>query len=196
MSDTLLGIVLFIVFIVFIVGPFWLISKMDKRAAKKGALFTGQATGGMKILAIVIGVVFAGIFVMELLSSQTIHLIFPIVGVALIGYGLGAGQLLSKLQKGEENLHPSADPAINQESAIESLDQQDEMKSFSQNRFVRFGKMIVVILVISAIFLYAAVWVSNHPDNPLALVFVIGVILFLVLARILDWFKFLKNLFK
>jgi len=98
MSDILLGIVLFIVFII---GPFWLISKMDKRVAKKGALFTGQATGGMKVLAIVLGVIFAGIFIMELLSLQTIHLIFPILGVALIGYGLGAGQLLSKLQKGK-----------------------------------------------------------------------------------------------
>ena len=169
---------------------------MDKRAAKKGALFTGQATRGMKMFAIVTGILFAGFFIMELLSSQTIHIIFPLLGFALIAYGLGAGQLLNKLQKGEENSHSSAESTINYESAIESLDRQDEMRSFSQNRFVRFGKVIAVILVISAIFLYATVWVSKHPDNPLALVFVIGVILFLVLAQILDWFKFIRNLFK
>ena len=100
MSNTSLTIV---VVLVFIVVPFWLIYKMDKRVSKKGALFTGQSTRGMKLLAIVLGVIFAGITVMEFISSQEIHIAFPVLAFALIGYGAGAGQLLGKLQNKGEN---------------------------------------------------------------------------------------------
>jgi hypothetical protein len=41
MNDTFLTVTLGLIFIV---GPFWLIYKMDRRATKKGALFTGPAT--------------------------------------------------------------------------------------------------------------------------------------------------------
>ena len=94
---------------------------------------------------------------MELLSLQTIHLIFPILGVALIGYGLGAGQLLSKLQSGGDNSHSSAQPLVGEESTIEPLDKQDEVNLSFQYRAMRFGKTIVIILIISAIFLYGAI---------------------------------------
>ena len=33
-------------------------------------------------------------------------------------------------------------------------------------------------------------------DNPLTWAFVIGVIILIILARVLDWFRFFKNLFK
>ena len=185
-----------IIILVLIVFPIWLIYKINKRVAKKGTLFTGQSTLGMKVLAIVLGILFAGLFIMELLSSQSITLMFPVLAFALLGYGLGAGQLLNKLQNKGENSHSSVEPTINQEFAIESLDEQDETKIFSQNRLLRFIIRWGIILAGSALFLYGAFWVAAHPNNPFALVFVIGVIVLVLLLRVLGWFKFLRNLFK
>ena len=79
--------------------PIWLIYKINKRVAKKGTLFTGQSTLGMKVLAIVLGNLFAGLFIMELLSSQSITLMFPVLAFALLGYGLGAGQIIKYTSK-------------------------------------------------------------------------------------------------
>ncbi len=185
MNDTFLTVTLVLIFIV---GPFWLIYKMDKRAAKKGALFTGPATREMRTLAIVLGVVFAGLFMMEITSSESIHLLFPILALALIGYGLGAGQQLRKLQS-RESRHLSTEPTV------DSME-QNEIKLFSKNRLVRFGATLTIVVVISLILLFGAVWVANHPDDPFSWIFVIGIIIFVVLGSALDWFKFLRSLFK
>jgi len=192
MSNTILTIV---VFLFFIVAPCWLIYKMDKRASKKGALFTGQSTRGMKLLAIVLGVIFAGISIMEFFSSREIHIVFPVLAFALIGYGAGAGQLLGKLQGQGGNTESKEKSLNNTESAIGTLN-QGEMGLIPQNRFTRFIKTFTIILIISAIFLYSAWLASTHPDNPLTWAFIIGVIVFIVLARVLDWFRFFRNLFK
>jgi len=192
MSNTTLTIV---AVLVFIVAPFWLIYKMDKRVAKKGALFTGQSTRGMKLLAIVLGVIFAGISVIEFFASREIHIAFPVLAFALIGYGAGAGQLLGKLQSQSENTKLKEKSLENAESAIGTLN-QGEMGLIPQNRFTRFIKTITIILIISAIFLYGAWLASTHPDNPFTWAFVIGVIVFIILARVLDWFRFFRNLFK
>ena len=105
--DVLLAIVVVIVF--GIVGPFWLIRKMEKRTTQKGPLFTGKPTRGMRVLAIVLGLLFAGLFIMEVLNSPTIHIWFPILALALLAYGLGAGKLLSRLQGQNENSHSDSD---------------------------------------------------------------------------------------
>jgi hypothetical protein len=191
MTNTLLTIA---AVIIFIVGPFWLIYRMDKRVAKKGSLFTGQATKEMKVFAVVLGIIFAGVFVTELLYSQTIHVAFPILGFALIGYGLGAGQLLGKLQGSNENSHSPAKHSL-EETAIESLD-ENEASFFSRNRLASFGKLLVIILALSAIFIYAALWVAKNPNNPFSWIFIIGIVLFFVFARIFHWINFLRNLFK
>lgn len=171
MSDILLGI---FIIIAFVIGPFWLISEIGK-----GGLFTGQPTGGKKTLAIVLGVIFLGIFIVELLSSQTIHIVFPILGVALISYGLymmgrglGTGQLLIELQGW-----------INK-----TLDKQDEIKQSFQSRVIRFGKAILIVLIISAIVLYGAIWAASHPDSPLSIAFVIGILLIFGLGWIFGHF--------
>ena len=191
MTDSLQVILLVIIFIA---GPFWLIYKMDKRAAKKGALFTGPATREMRLLAIVLGVVFAGLFIMEIVSSPTIHLLFPILALALIGYGLGTGQPLRKLQNRREISELSTKPQISSKPAVGSADKH-KTRVFSKNKLAQFA-IRVVVLAIPVIFILAAVWVSNHPDSSLSLVFIIGIIVLAVLARILNWFKFLRNLFR
>ena len=144
MSDSLLGIFLFIVFII---GPFWLISEIGK-----GGLFTGKPTGGTKTLAIVLGVMILGISFIELLSTQTIHIVFPILGVALLSYGLymtgrglGTGQLVSELKDW-----------INK-----TLDRQDEIKQ----SFIRSAIRILIILIISAFVLYGAIWAASHSSR-------------------------------
>ncbi len=122
MSDTILTIV---IVVVFIVGPFWLIRKMDKRVQKKGALFTGQATRGMRMLAILLGILFAGIFIIEITTSQIIHFVFPILALALIGYGLGVGQLLGKLQNQPENSYMPTRPSIVETTEQNMSDSED-----------------------------------------------------------------------
>lgn len=67
MNITLLDtIFIVVVILVFIVGPFWLIHKLDKHVAKKGALFTGQPAGRVRLFAIVLGIIFGGIFALLL----------------------------------------------------------------------------------------------------------------------------------
>ncbi len=192
MTDLLQSILLVIIFIAV---PFWLIHKMDKRATQKGALFTGPATREMRVLAIVLGVVFAGLFIMEIIASSTIHLLFPILALALIGYGLGAEPQLRKLQRREQNTLSPINPIVSNESDGD-FGEQNKLEKLLKNRFVRLGATITIVLVISLIPLSLAVWASNHPNNPFSWVVVIGLIIFVVLARVLKWFKFLRNLFK
>ncbi len=192
MTDLLQSILLVIIFIAV---PFWLIHKMDKRATQKGALFTGPATREMRVLAIVLGVVFAGLFIMEIIASSTIHLLFPILALALIGYGLGADPQLRKLQRREQNTLSPINPIVSNESDGD-FGEQNKLEKLLKNRFVRLGATITIVLVISLIPLSLAVWASNHPNNPFSWVVVIGLIIFVVLARVLKWFKFLRNLFK
>ena len=69
-TDILLAIV---VVIIFIVGPFWLIRRMDKSLARKGPLFTGKPTRGMRVLAIGLGFLFTGLFIMKARKREKIE---------------------------------------------------------------------------------------------------------------------------
>lgn len=192
MANTIQTILLVIIFIAL---PFWLIYKMDKRSAQKGAFFTGPATRETRRLAIVLGVIFAVLFINELISSPTIHLLFPLLALTLIGYGLGAGQFLSKLQGQERNTSLSTEPPAPHEPVI-AIPEQNENKSFFNNRMARLGKRITIILLGSFILVLGAMWVSNHPESSLSWLCIIGLIVFAGLAVISDWFEFFKTLFK
>jgi len=95
MSDTLMA-VLFAV--VFIGGPFFLLWLLDRRAKANGPLFSGPATPTMRILALLLGILFAGLFLVESTSLETIRPAFAILALALLGYSLGAGRPLRTLQ--------------------------------------------------------------------------------------------------
>ncbi len=71
-----------------------------------------------------------------------------------------------------------------------------EASFFSQNRLASFGKLLVVILTLSAIFICIVLWVAKNPNNLFSWIFIIGIVLFVVFARIFRWFNFLRNLFK
>ena len=174
-------------FILFVVGPFLLIYAMDRRKKKKGPLFSGKPTRGLKILAVIIGLLFACVSLYEYFFTYEIQLIFPILAIALIGYGFGATDLLTGAQNRKEPTQASTD-----QPAVQPLG-QDEMTLIPHSRF---AQKIIVIIVISAIFLMGAYWAATHSDSPLAIAFVIGTLLLLVLARVFDWFRFFRNLFK
>jgi len=189
------GILLAIVALI----AFPLIYLMERRLKTRGALFTGPATLGMRVLALVLGLLFAGLFVLELTSSETILIWFPILAVALLSYGLGAGRLLGRLQRGtsskgnitESFPHPSASEG----TASEAL-KQEETTRFPTNRLLRFVITLVIVLAVLALALYGAVWATTHPNDPFALVYVVGLIVLFVLACVFEWFKFLRYLFK
>jgi hypothetical protein len=73
-------------------------SALDKRSKTKGNLFTGKPSRTMRVIAILLGLLFGGIFVAELLWSMVIHIWPPIVAVALLGYGFGAEKLMNTIQ--------------------------------------------------------------------------------------------------
>ena len=188
MNDTLLAIA---VVIVFIVGPFWLIRRMEKRAVQKGSLFTGKPTRGMRILAIVLGVLFAGIFILEILNSSAIHIWFPILALALLGYGLGAGQLLSRFQNQEENV------SVYGESS-EGDQFKERMIRYSTPNSLRkkifsIVKRWAMILGVSALIMYGAFWAMIHPNDPLTLWFVLGVVVLLMFATIGHWLRWFSK---
>jgi hypothetical protein len=169
---------------------------LERRVKKQGVLFTGSATRGMRLLAIILGLLFAGISLLELTSSDSIIIWFPIIAIALIGYGLGADQLLGKLQQRSGNREKIDSPLSNghQEiAAIRTLG-QDEMRIFTPNRFLRFIFTLAIILTVSAVVLYGAIWAATHPSNPFAIVYVISIIVFFVIARFFDWVRLLKNI--
>ena len=56
-----------------------ILSLLEHGMRKKGSLFSGAATPRMRLLALLLGIVFAALFVGELTSSDVIHLIFPIL---------------------------------------------------------------------------------------------------------------------
>jgi uncharacterized membrane protein AbrB (regulator of aidB expression) len=102
-------VTLVVIILVVFVG---IVVYLDRRSKSKGSLFTGKPTMGMRILALLLGIVCGGVFVVELLASERFHLIFPILAIAGIAYGLGATALLKGLQQasGEEQQDDAIEP--------------------------------------------------------------------------------------
>ena len=176
---------------IFIIGPFWLIYKMDKRTIQKGSLFTGQATSGNKAFALVLGFVFLGIALFEafILKYEEIHLAFPLLSLALCCYVLGAGDLLKKLQG--QGTNKTTEVPTRHDAIIESI---DGAKGFK--RFLDFGKTITTTLILAGLFLSCAWWVSQNPDNLFSWIFLVGIILFIMLMPILKKLEILRHLIK
>jgi hypothetical protein len=81
-------------------------SALDRRSKTKGNLFTAKPSPTMQIIAIFLGLIFGGIFVAELLWSDIIHFLPPVLAVALLGYAFGAEKLIKSIQgkrKPEDN---------------------------------------------------------------------------------------------
>ena len=72
-----------------------------------GPLFTGPATPRMRIIALLLGILFGGLFLWELISSETFRILWPILAIALISYSAGAYRLLRWLQGDRTETKPS-----------------------------------------------------------------------------------------
>ena len=67
-------------------------------------------------------------------------------------------------------------------------DNQDSEKEASfQSRLLRVIFRWVLIFAVSALVLYGAFWAATHPNNRIALIFVVGVIVVILLARVTGW---------
>jgi hypothetical protein len=82
MSNT---ISILIAVLVFIIAPFWLVYKLD---------------GGLKLFAIALSFISAGVFVVILVSVNEIEIAFLVLAFALLGYGILAVQSL-KLRRAD-----------------------------------------------------------------------------------------------
>jgi hypothetical protein len=185
-------LVIFLLCLVVIVVPFWLIRKFDRRAARGERLFTGPATPARRVFALVLGVLFAGFLILMILSGADFAspemLILPVIAVALLGYGLGVGKLLASLQgRGRTSI-----PKESNETAIGLL-KPDQSTPIIQETRLPFGTRFLAVLLASVIFLYGAWWSATHWDSPLAWLFVLGAFLFFVLAWIVGWVRFIKS---
>ncbi|CAG0935598.1 hypothetical protein TFLX_04441 [Thermoflexales bacterium] len=166
MSELLLAAAVIIIFIA-------VISLLEYQVKTKGPLFSGIATPRMRLLALLLGIVFAVLFVGQVISSESIQLAFPVLAVALMGYSFGAGALL-------RNIQGEPDP--------DKTDQEIESESLLPlNQIGRLLLILGIGFVLAAMMIYAAMLATTHPDNPLSLVLVIGVIVLFVVARLRNW---------
>ena len=70
---------------------------LQTRAKREGNLFTQPASRSTRILAFLLGLVFAGFFVMEIMSAPKFHVIMPVLAFSLIAYSLGFNRLVESL---------------------------------------------------------------------------------------------------
>lgn len=192
MNETILTVV---AGIVFIIGPFVLIAMLDKRTKKHGFLFSGKVTLRQRIWAIVLGILLGAITIYMISFMREVSLLFLFLAVILIGYGFGGNIFMKKLQslQGASKLQPTASDVNTQEPALAPI--QEQTRLFS-DRLLRFLLRIGFILIVSGLFLAGCWWAATHSDSPWAIVFVIAVVIFFVLARILDMIGFIRRWFK
>ena len=88
-------IALIVIVLIVFVG---IVSMLDRRVKTKGSLFTGTPSLAMRIVALLLAVVFTGFSVVQLLSTESIQCLFPILAFASFAYALGATTLLRRLQ--------------------------------------------------------------------------------------------------
>jgi hypothetical protein len=167
------------------------ISLIEYMLKTKGPLFSGVATPRMRLLALLLGIVFAALFVMELTSSDVIHFIFPILAIALVGYSLGVGALLRSVQGDESTNAPSQAALPSQQVFGESAREIAEEKEpiFPLRRIGRLFLILGVGLVLAAVAVYAAIQVATHPDDPLFPLLVLGIIIVFVTVSMRRLFK-------
>jgi hypothetical protein len=149
---------------------------IDRRVKKAGALFTDLTSPPMRLLALFLGVVFAGLLSMEFSVE------WLIVSVALTTYGLGMPALLSKLQQSNtslENGPTSKWPA-----------------------FVIGARRWGIILTASGSAVWTAAWILTHAERGQALLIVL-VVTFAVLGGVVGllmefgfWSDMIKRLFQ
>ncbi len=157
----------------------------------KGALFSGVATPRMRLLALLLGIVFAALSIMELTSSDVIHFVFPILAVAFIGYSLGAGALLRSVQGGQSADVPSRAALPSQLALGEPSREiaEDKEPMFPLRRLGRLCLILGIGLVLAIVAVFAAVQIATHPDDSLFPLLVLGIIIVFVMVGMRRLFR-------
>jgi prepilin signal peptidase PulO-like enzyme (type II secretory pathway) len=83
---------------VLFIGLIVIASALDRNSKKHGNLFTTPASPTMRILAIFLGLLFAGMFVLEITSFNYVHVLPPILSIAMFAYAIGFNKFLVELQ--------------------------------------------------------------------------------------------------
>ena len=89
---------------------------LENRAKKKGNLFTQPASLTSRIVAFLLGLIFAGSFVVEILYTDRFHVVIPILAVLLIAYSLGFNRLIATIQKNGQIAVHHTSPGYDAES--------------------------------------------------------------------------------
>jgi len=72
---------------------------LQRNVQKNGNLFTRPPSRGMKIIAFLLGFIFLGFTGMEYFYGTEIHVVPPILALALFAYTFGAEKFIQELQK-------------------------------------------------------------------------------------------------
>ncbi len=72
---------------------------LQNRAKKEGNLFTQPAGVKTRIVAFILGLVFAGFFLLEILYEDRFHAVIPFLAVLLFAYSLGFNRFIEVVQK-------------------------------------------------------------------------------------------------
>jgi hypothetical protein len=192
MTDLLLAIVVLII----LAGVIYV---LERRLKTRGALFAGQAALFIRMIAVVLGILFMGLCILELNSSETMEIWFPILAVALIGYGLGAGRLLDGIQGRSFDGKSAAQTAEalyqNQSHIPESRGKSPRME-FPIGGVLRFLIALAIVIAVSATALCGAGWAAAHPNEPFGIAFVVGIIVLAVPAYIFHGYELLRCFFQ
>ena len=72
---------------------------LQNRAKKEGNLFSRPVSPSSRIVALILGLIFAGFFWMEITYAGKFHIVMPILAVLLIAYSLGLYRIVENIQK-------------------------------------------------------------------------------------------------
>lgn len=190
MAEFLLTLITFLVFVA-------VIYLIEHRINTQGALFPERPTRLIRILALAVGVLFSGPFVLGGASLESFidlnRLWFAILGVALIGYGLGAGQLPGIFRRQAHDQHNRAAPSPSY-PADDSVTPDGRFTKQLLNRILRFLLAFMITVAILALAVFGAVLAISHPNEQYRVAYIIGLIVAVVIARVLELHRFLRDL--
>jgi MFS family permease len=183
------GKILAIVGWAIVISIFVIFHLIDRRIKTKGALFAEPATSttpSMRLLALLLGIVLA------IIAFKSFDIVWAILAIALIGYGLGMGSLLTKLQANDTTAADSAPKTARREKVPAPPAQPGSIRR-------TLSSLLRWVLLLAAIgaAIYGALWVSIYPGEggPILTIFVIG-LLVLSLVGVVRNFESIVDLIK
>ena len=191
MAEFLLTLITLLVFVA-------VIYLIEHRINAKGALFPERPTRLIRVLALAVGILLLGLFVLGGASLESFidlnRFWFLVLGVALIGYSGGAGQLLGKFRRQADDQDNRAAPAPSY-PADGSVTPDGRLTKQLLNRIWRFLLALMITVAILAVAVFGAVLAISNPNEQYTVAYIIGLIVASVIARTFELHRFLRDLF-